>query len=316
MLVSGPITHLAVAVVRGADRARFLHAQLTNDVQSLQTGQTRLTGYCTAQGRVLALLRIGALADAWIVELGRELAEPTLTRLRQFVLRADVRCALGYESIAGFGVAGPAAAGWLNARGLLPPPAGQVAGVPFDTGGTVVLADARMPGRFAVYGPTEEIQRLQSLLPINAKQVPAERWRWFDIAAGQPNLFKATSGEFIPQMLNLDAIDAVSFSKGCYPGQEIVARTQYLGKIKRRMYRLHADAFESLPEPGALIADEAQATVGRIVDAQPTGDGSGADLLAVIATESADTGAPLFAAGTSPLRVLPLPYPLPAPRAE
>jgi folate-binding protein YgfZ len=207
---------LGVLRVGGEDAARFLQGQLTNDTRLLADGRTQFSACTTPQGRVVALLRLRQTDDAIYALLPQELAATVATSLRRFVLRAKVDLQ----------VATDLRVAWVP-RALCPSP---------ESGATGIVSFDYAPGRrvIATDGTTLQTMAAPSIEP---RPEIENEWRAADIAAGLPQVFAATSGAFVPQMLNLDRLDAISFTKGCYTGQEIVARTQHLGRIKRRTLR-------------------------------------------------------------------------------
>jgi len=208
---------LGVLRIGGEDAARFLQGQLTNDTRLLADGRTQLTACNTPQGRVVALLRLRQADDAIYALLPRDLAATVTASLRRFVLRAKVDLQIATDL----------QVAWV---------AGTPTPLPESTATEFVSFDYA-PGRpvIAAHGATLDAMAGPSHEP--AQPDIANEWRAADIAAGLPQVFAATSGSFVPQMLNLDRLDAISFTKGCYTGQEIVARTQHLGRIKRRTLR-------------------------------------------------------------------------------
>lgn len=296
-----PLTHLAVICVTGVDATAFLHGQLSNDVQGLAPGASLLAGYCNAKGRLYALPRLWRAGEDWQLCLPADTAEAVLKRLRMFVMRSQVTLALRGD-ITLLGVAGEGAAACLRHAGL--PVPGEVNAVAQQQTVTVL----RWPGspeRFQLCVADDAAPALWAALSARARPSPASVWRLLDIDAGLPTIYAPTLEAFVPQMVNLDLVGGVSFRKGCYPGQEIVARMHYLGKASRRMYRLGAAG--SPPAPGTPLLDVAGREVGNVVDAQAA-DSSGCRLLAVVQVTAAD-GAPRLASG-EPLHRLPLPYAL------
>ena len=226
---SSLLPSLGVLRIGGEDAARFLQGQLTNDTRLLADGRTQLAAFNTPQGRVVALLRLRQTDDGIYALLPQELAATVVTALRRFVLRAKVDLQVATDlQVAGV------------ARTHAPLPESAPPGVvSFDYA----------PDRLVIAAPGATLRVMVGLSSERALPEPENEWRAADVTAGLPQVFAATSGAFVPQMLNLDRLDAISFSKGCYTGQEIVARTQHLGRIKRRTlrYRLAPG-----PEPAPL----------------------------------------------------------------
>ena len=287
----------AAIELAGADVRGFLQSQLTSDVRNLQRHTSQLSAWCNPQGRVITTLRIVASGETLWLLLPADQARHVADRLRRFVLRADVAVTLHGGPLPGAGLRGAAGRTRLEDAGL-PVPDGidRVAG---DEAAWVV--------RVAGEGERYEIYARPGAEPAgNPDPMPREGgdWRLGNIRAGLPVVGAVHRELFLPQMLNLDALAAVSFAKGCYPGQEIVARTQNLGRVKRRMLRFAAGA---APAPGSPV-HAGREVAGSVIDSAPTPDG--AELLAVIRLDCA--GSPLTAAGGSDtLERLALPYPLP-----
>lgn len=243
---------LGVLRIRGRDAGHFLQGQLSNDITRLATEGTLFAGLHNPQGRTLAILRLFALqADDLLAVLPASLAQTVANLLARYVLRAKVTI-------------GDAGAEW-RVYGLYGPDA-QVAA---QLRKRVALDDGRL--RYLVVAPRHEA------LP-EGQPMEFDEWHGLDIAAGMPQVFPATSGQFVAQMLNLDALDAVSFSKGCYTGQEVIARAHYRGKVKRRMQRFATEDPREL-NPGDSVALTDGRTV-QIVDLVPL-PGGGWDFLAV-----------------------------------
>lgn len=299
-----PLTHLVVVQASGADATAFLHSQLSNDVQGLPPQHSLVAGYCSAKGRLFTILRLWRHGDDWLLCLPADSAETVTKRLRMFVLRSKVTLT-PRQDLTLLGLAGNGAATALGEAGLpAPHPAGTVATV----GDTAVL---RLPGaapRFLLCLTDTEAPAVWAALAHHAVPADTAHWRLLDIDAGQATVCAATAEAFVPQQVNLERIDGISFRKGCYPGQEIVARMHYLGKPSRRMYRLQTTA--PPPAPGTAVLNDDQREVGTVVDAQSTGGGL-SRLLAVLQVATVDT--PLQLPGGTPLEMLDLPYPLEAP---
>ncbi len=290
------LSFVGLLSVRGEDAQSFLHAQLSNDMNRLD-GYNRLAAYCTPQGRMLAIVRACVAGGGVQLALPRALCEPVRERLRRYVLRARVDIASGDASLARMGIAGEGARQVLERAGL-PVPATSGASVE-AAGGAVSCIDAGR-GRFLLLQPFAEAMATWERLAAEAGPGNAERWRALDIEAGLPNVYPATVDSLVPQMVNLELVGGVSFDKGCYPGQEIVARAHYLGRVKRRMFRFGAPPGAS-PVVGDSIHDGEGEAVGVVVEAAL------GEVLGVIPLALAQ--ASLFLAGSDQaLRRLDLPY--------
>ena len=310
--VCSDLSHRGLIAAQGPDADLFLQGQLTCDVQRATLDHSVLGAFCSSKGRALACLRLFRREDAVYLELPQELVEATLTRLRKYVLRAKVTLEDASHRLVRFGVAGSHAEVVLtNQFGAIPE---VINSVIHTTGDWPDITVIRLPGitpRFELHGPLPVMQALWKALDTHATFTGAEPWLLLDILAGIPAIYPETVEAFVPQMINLDALDGISFRKGCYTGQEVVARMHYLGKLKRRMYVARVDS-EHFPRPGdALFSPQTDASqsAGRIVDAAKHPDG-GYALLAVALIECAEQGVlQLSDAQGATLKLEPLPYP-------
>lgn len=273
------VTDTGYAVVRasGADAPEFLHNQLSNSVTSLGPQAVQRAAYCNPKGRVIALLRVLCHGDDLLLILPRERAEAVLKRLRMFVLRSRVQLEAD-ETLALLGVAGAGAAEALEAAGLQAPGTGVAPGTV-----TVIASGLRTP-RFLLCGTPAELARLQPQLGAPA---PGAAWRAAEILDGMPEIEGGAAEQFLPQSLNLDLppLQAVDFGKGCYPGQEIVARLHYRGRPRRRLFLLQAPPGSRLPASGDMVRDGAGREAGHVVSAAAAG-GAGVYLLAALRLEA------------------------------
>lgn len=313
-LARAPLPDLGAVRVHGADAVQFLQGQLSNDVALLGPGQPLLAGLHNPQGRVIALLRLIALApDDVLALLPRGLAAPVAARLAKFVLRAKAKIGDVSEqwSVCGL-IDSPSSASPSSAETL----AGDARS---SAGSAQALSIALDPRRRLIVTPSAGA-RAESDVSGNASDIAArERWRALDIAAGLPQVYPSTSEQFVAQMLNLDVLGAISFTKGCYTGQEVIARAHYRGRVKRRMQR-----FRTL-SPARLAPGEAGTLQDgrsfRVVDAAVLEDGR-CEFLAVAPTAHAgaaegtepDTTGSAGQPAAAPLDAeqLSLPYELPA----
>lgn len=292
------LSPLSVIRAEGPDAQQFLHAQLTNDIRSLDTRHHLLAAWCNAQGRMLALLRLWRRGEAFVLLLPAERREAVLRRLRQFVLRAKVELDSLDTALARLGVSGPAAAGAVReAAGFVP----EGSDTALTQGEVSVLS---LPGPFPRYllaAPYDRAAALwRRLRDHGMRPAGFEVWTWLDIQAGLPQVYDATAESLVPQMVNLDLLGGVSFTKGCYPGQEIVSRLHHRGGLKQRLYRLHMAESTPRPLPGMPVHSPAQAgqSAGTVVESAPSPHG-GFDLLAVLQITAASAGRALRLAGES-----------------
>ncbi len=303
--IVAPLTHLGLIVCSGEDAQDFLHGQLSNDIKKLALTRSEYAAYCSPKGRMLANFLLWREQEAYCLELARSLVPTILKRLAMYVLRAKARLMDASESRVILGLAGSAAAAALQASfPELPRQAHQVVYHPAE--GTLIALPG---GRFQLITGLESAKRLWRQWSALLTPVGAGCWEWLEIRNGIPLITPATQELFLPQMANMELIGAVSFQKGCYPGQEVVARTQHLGQLKRRMVLAHM-AGDLSPVPGdALFSAEMQGQAsGMVVNAQRAPEG-GHDLLAVLQTTSIGEGTAHFKSLDGPLlSIQPLPY--------
>ena len=279
------LSHLAVMSIHGVDATTFLHGQFSCDVAGLPAGHATYGSYCTAKGRMLATFLLWQQADGWRLLLPRSIAPAIQKRLKMYVLRAKVSIDELSESLALIGCVGPSCIPAAENIGItLPANAMQV--LEAGAASAVATTAIAIPGnRWIICLPAEQAGAVWLPLAEKLQPIGARAWTWTDIRNGVPHLTQPTQEQFVPQMANLEAIGGVSFKKGCYPGQEIVARTQYLGKTKRRMYLAHAASAAAAGDP-VYSDDVAGQSNGMVVDAQAA-PGGGFDLLVVVQTDSA-----------------------------
>ena len=306
-LVFADLGHLGVIAAHGADAESFLQSQLGNDVGQVNESTSQLTSYSTPKGRMLGLMRLFRQGDTWYLRLPGDTLEAVIQRLRMFVMRADVTLEDVSDNFIAIGVSGEQAGEEL---------AGVTGSVPGAVDAVTHAADIsvlRVPGiqpRYEVYISSQDAaQRVWDSLNVRGAPVGESAWRLLEIYAGLPTIFAATSELFVAQMTNLQLLNGVSFKKGCYPGQEIVARMQYLGTLKRRMYRGVIDTEQAISPGDSLFgSDNSEQAIGRIVDAQPHPDG-GQVALAVLQIKSAESGDLHLGSAEGPVMLLEsLPY--------
>lgn len=276
-----PLDHEGVLAVHGVDAAKFLQGQLTCNLNYLDASTSSLGARCNVKGRMLSSFRIVPLADGFALAMARELIEAQLADLKKYAVFSKVQLLDESSAWVRFGLYGGDAA--LRALGLdLPADDGRVA-----RQGDVLAVRLR-DGRSELWAPTGEADSLRRQLATQLAEGSRNDWLLAQVRAGVAQVFGATRELFIPQMLNLQSLGGVSFKKGCYTGQEIVARMQYLGRLKRRLYRLQL-ADGALPEPGVeLFSPIHGSSVGEVALAAHSE--TGIELLAVLQDNAAEDG--------------------------
>jgi folate-binding protein YgfZ len=260
---------LGTIAARGPEAVAFLQSQLTNEIEKQGEDALALNGFCTAKGRLLATFQTWRAGEDVLLHLPRELVAPVLKRLSMFVLRRKARLVDESDLRTVHGLLGPGAAALLAAAGLDAP------AEPWRIvrqGGLRIarlLPAPQVRERFLLLAePGAELPPGLS----SARSVGEGVWWWSEVVAAVPTVFAATQERFVPQMINFEVVGGVSFRKGCYPGQEVVARSQYLGKLRRRMALGHIgegaaacaqDVFaEGAPGPAGVVVMAAAAPGG------------------------------------------------------
>lgn len=300
------LSHSGLIHFSGEDAQAFLQGQLSCDVRMVDSSTAQYGSYCTPKGRMLASFLLWHDGNGYIMQLPSALQIAIRKRLSMFVLRAKVELIDRSDTLVCMGVAGNRAAALLTeALGAIP--ATHLGMIHAEQGSIIRLGQ----NRFELIVLPEQAPALWQCLSKEATPIGIPCWNWLEIKAGIPVITPATQEQFVPQMTNLQAIGGVSFQKGCYPGQEIVARTQYLGKIKRRMYLANIQSLKPVAAGDELFSvDMAEQSSGMVVNAAPSPDG-GFDVLAVIQTSSVEAGKIHWQALDGPtLEIIPLPYSL------
>jgi len=282
--VVAPLADRGTIRVRGADRDAFLQGQLSSDIRELTPSRGQLASYSTPKGRVLAIFTaIRSGDDIWL-ETSRSLLAPTLKRLRMFVMRSKVTLDDAGTDVISIGVAGPNADRVLEAASLVVPSVLCLCG---EVDGVVVMRRRGPQHRYSLHGSAERLAALWPKLAAHARPVGTQAWQLTDILAGFPALHPETSEQHVAQMMNLDQLDGISFTKGCYPGQEIVARLHYLGNLKRRMFIARSPADGIARGAAVVLAGGEAQNVGDVLDVALHPDG-GSALLLVLQTSHQD----------------------------
>lgn len=301
-LVLADLSHYGLIAFTGEDAQGFLHGQITNDLRSLREDKAVFAGYCSAKGRLLANFLVFRRGGDLLLMLPSALCETIRKRLAMFVLRARVQVRDASGEWVALGLAGPGASDLVASR-FGSAPAGILDVVQAEAGWAVRLGGER----FDLFVSPPAAPDLWQALSARARPVGTPAWDWLTVQAGVPVILPATQDQFVPQMTNMEVLHGVSFQKGCYPGQEIVARSQYLGKLKRRMYLAHVDG-AAAPGEELYSPDLPGQACGMVVNAAPAPEG-GTDLLAVMQVSSHE-GGEVHLGGADGARLVfkPLPY--------
>ncbi len=326
-----PLNHLGVVLVTGADAASFLQGQLTQDMQLMPVGESRLAGYCTAKGRLLASFwvhkgvdqRAGADTDQrqpeFLLVCSRDILAATLKRLSMFVLRAKVKLSDASGQFQLYGLtadaiqsvssnadsARPQGPYFSNTLMQLPP----VAGVPR----ALYLVAADSADGMGLADPVAPPPQKSPDADTSVIDVENAWWRWSEVASGIALITQPVVEAFVPQMLNYESVGGVNFKKGCYPGQEVVARSQFRGTLKRRAYLVHSDAPLQAGDEvfGPQNAEQACGTVVQGAAAPDFTPASGFDAVVSMQVAAAHAGGLTLKSATgAKLSLMPLPYAL------
>jgi folate-binding protein YgfZ len=303
-----PLPHLGVIQAQGEDAANFLHNQLSNDVLLLPVGHARLAAFCSAKGRMQAsFIVIKTAPDTVLLVLSMDLLAQTLKRLSMFVLRAKVKMSDATNQWALRGFLGDSARA-LWAEGA------QTAQGDMAPWQTVVASGSHTVALYPAVVGDATVPRALWIAPVDQPQpsgpeVGGGVWQWSEIMSGVTLVTQAVFEAFVPQMLNYESVGGVNFKKGCYPGQEVVARSQFRGTLKRRTARVHSPVALTTGQDVFTPADPEQPCATVVLSAARP-DGQGFDALVSGTLESMQTGWRVGASDGQSLELLPLPYAL------
>ena len=271
------LSHLALLEITGDDATSFLQGQVTNDVRLLDESTAHYTGYCSPKGRLLALFFAFTRQQRIYLQLNTKLLEPISKRLKMYVMRAKVNISNVSDNYVRLGLSGN------DTVSLLTPFFSHIPSQAYEVTSTENATLIRLPSimpRFEIICHTEHAKEIWQSLKKQCKPVGKSCWEWLEIQAGIPDIYLNTQEEFVPQMVNLDLLNAINFKKGCYTGQEIVARTHYLGKVKRRTQLMHLNTAIP-PQASNDVVNQNNEVIGKIVRSAPAPTG-GYDVLAEI----------------------------------
>lgn len=307
-LVLADLSQYALIEASGDDVIEFLQGQLTNDIKLVSENVGQLSAYCNPKGRILANFRIFKRHDHFFLRLRADTLETTLKRLRMFVMRSKVELTDSSDTLVRIGIAGLKATDKLSSLFKNLPKIADEAVIENDI--SLIRLHGEMP-RYEAHGSIEHIKALWQQLRPEATLIGENSWNILTIRAAIPEVVSETVEAFVPQMVNLQAINSLSFTKGCYPGQEVVARMHYLGKLKRRLFNGTLES-DTLPVPAQAILSmhEAEQKIGQIVTASWSKDKK-VEFLAVLQIEKAEKGGLYLDESTKPeIQLSNLPYSL------
>ena len=306
--VLADLSHYALIEASGDDVIEFLQGQLTNDIKLVTENSGQLSAYCNPKGRILANFRIFKRHKHYFLRLRSDIVDATLKRLRMFIMRSKVELIDRSDELSRIGIAG------VNASKNLSTMFKNLPANADDSSTENEITVIKLPGtlpRYEAHGPVEKIKELWETLQENAVLIGENSWNLLTIRAGIPEIVSETVEAFVPQMVNLQAINSLSFTKGCYPGQEVVARMHYLGKLKRRLF-IGTVKGDTLPISGQSImtGNENEEKAGQIVTASWSKD-KNIEFLAVLQIEKAENEVLNIESNTNPaIELIDLPYSL------
>jgi len=294
-----PLPQFGVIDVAGDDAATFLHSQLTNDIEHLDAASARLSGYCSAKGRLLASFLAWRAGHGVQLLVSKDVQAAVQKRLSMFVLRAKAKLTDASDTLAVVGFAGDVREALSGIFDALPD--GVHVKVDGPAGALIRVPDAAGRKRYLWIGPRAEVDARLAALGGKLPSVSPAVWDWLDVRAGEPRITQPAVEQFVPQMVNFDVIGAVNFRKGCYPGQEVVARSQYRGTIKRRTALAHVAGETDTVHAGIELfhSDDPGQPCGMIVNAAAAPAG-GVDALVEIKLAALDSGTVHLGAADGP----------------
>ncbi|HDR9199776.1 TPA: folate-binding protein YgfZ [Burkholderia vietnamiensis] len=284
-----PLAQFGVIDVAGDDAATFLHGQLTNDIEHLDAASARVAGYCSPKGRLLASFLAWREGHGVRLLVSKDVQAAVQKRLSMFVLRAKAKLSDASDAVAVVGFSGDVRDALSGVFDALPD--GVHVKVDGPAGVLIRVPDAAGRKRYLWIGPRAEVDARIAALAGTLPVVSPAVWDWLDVRAGEPRITQPVVEQFVPQMVNFDVIGAVNFRKGCYPGQEVVARSQYRGTIKRRTALAHVAGETDSVHAGVELfhSDDSGQPCGMIVNAAAAPAG-GVDALVEIKLAALDSG--------------------------
>jgi tRNA-modifying protein YgfZ len=281
------LSHLGLLSLSGSDTRTFLQGQVTNDVNQLDGTHAHFSAYCSPKGRMLALFLAASQNESIYLQLSKPILAPVMKRLKMYVMRSKVEINDVSDEMVRLGLNGPNIEEVLK-KTIPNIPNQDYEVCPIEYGFIIKLPTIKNHSRYEIIMDAKAAFEVWNKLKVNCKPVGKPCWDWLDIQAGLPEVLEKTQEQFVPQMLNLDLLNGINFKKGCYTGQEIVARTHYLGKVKRRTYLATISTNEQ-PSEGDQVTDATHSDVGQIVKVAPNQE-DGFDALIELRIEAKQAG--------------------------
>ena len=292
----------ALIKVSGEDAESFLQNQLSNDIHNVTETEHQASAWCSPKGRIIATFQIFKRAECFYLSLSADLLEHVIKKLRMYVMMSKVTLEDVTESVIHFGYAGELQ--------TLIESAPRASGQTIQLGNLSILRITGDTPRYEIFNVSaddiDEAKKLWEQCKENSTTINSNGWDYLNILAGLPDISEASSEAWIPQMVNYIAVGGVDFKKGCYPGQEVVARLNYLGKTKRRMYHLQINT-DQLPAIGDAIASDSDKAAGKILNVAINPDEK-VEVLAVMKIAEMDSKLHLSNNSDANISVLELPY--------
>ena len=302
------LSHFSTMVIAGEDAADFMQGQFTNNVDNVNENNSQISGFCNNKGRMIANFRLFQHQQNYFISIKSDLVERSIAHLQNYILRAQVAIQDISEQLIHIGISGE------HAESLLSPfidrLKSEIDSVSHNDNYIAIRAPGETP-RYEIFCSFEHAKALWESVGTKARIANSAYWDHLNIKNGLPFIDSNTSEEFVPQMANMELINGLSFEKGCYTGQEIVARTHYLGKQKRLTYRIKIKS-DTIPQAGEQLATESSTEnqyTGTLITVQPTAENE-YEALAVMQIKSAEEEKIKLKGAAAEITFLELPYSL------
>ena len=302
------LSHFSTVVVAGGDAAEFMQGQFTNDVDKVDDHHSQLSAFCNNKGRMVANFRLFRYQQNYFINMRQDLVDKSLEHLQNYILRAQVAIQDVSEQLVHIGISGKDAESIVG--DFIENPGTDADSLSQNEDYIAIRAAGSVP-RYEIFCSADKAMAFWQGVSEKASTVNSDYWDLLNIRSGIPFIDSNTSEEFVPQMANMELINGVSFEKGCYTGQEIVARTHYLGKQKRRTYHIGIDT-DTKPKPGEQLATETSTEnqyTGTLVTVYQMAE-SAYEALAVIQIKAAEQEKLLMKNADAEVSLLKLPYSL------